>query len=106
MSADETDAPTSVRVVRYTESRQVLGADLTPGMWLDSLDHRGARMVWSVSFPGNYLKVVIEEPSGWDAFRLVGFSDLPSDRETVRADLPYDVVDPDSMVETYLEIEG
>jgi hypothetical protein len=69
----------------YASVRKVPGGELHVGDWLDSLDHRGARMIYAVldARPG---------------YRTVYFSELGDDCEIVRADVEYDVVDPDSQV--------
>jgi len=69
----------------YARVEQVRGGDLKVGDWLDSLDHRGARMIYAVA-------------DGSEGFRTVWFSEGGDDCETVRVDVDYDVVDPDSQV--------
>lgn len=69
----------------YATSDKVRGSDLKAGDWLDSLDHRGARMIYEVA-------------DGSEGVRTVWFSGGGDDCETIRADVLYDVVDPDSQV--------
>lgn len=73
-------------LVWYARARQVSGADLAVGDWLDSLDHRGARKIFGIT---------AQDPDS--ATREVTFSF--GDTETVRTDVMYDVVDPDSQVD-------
>jgi hypothetical protein len=72
-------------MVWYSRARKVRGADLRLGDWLDSLDHRGARMIYGISWTDP------ESP-----VRTVTFSF--DDTELVHANVEYDVVDPDSRV--------
>lgn len=90
-------------LVWYAKARRVKGADLRIGDWLDTLDHRGARAVYGI-FAGAAPADMVDEQ------HLMGLTghDLDSDWltvmvaggeiETVRADVEYDVVDPDSQV--------
>lgn len=72
-------------LVWYSRVRKVRGADLQLGDWLDSLDHRGARMIYGISWtPGSKRGTV-----------TFGGDD---DTEEVHAEVVYDVVDPDSQV--------
>lgn len=73
-------------LVWYSKVRQVRGDKLKAGDWLDSLDHRGARAVYEISPIENVTT------------RTVKFSDIAGDTETVRCDVDYDVVDPNSQV--------
>ena len=66
-------------------------ADLEVGQWLDTLDHRGARAIYSI------------DPSAADSpVSVVRFDGIRygilEDSEIVRKDVTYDVVNPDSMV--------
>lgn len=81
-------------LVWYSRIRKVRGADLNVGDWLDSLDHRGARSIHGirVATPGSGFREV-HFGGGWTVY-----SDGSSDTETVRDDVEYDVVDPDSQV--------
>lgn len=72
-------------MVWYAKSTPTYGHDLKLHDWLDSLDHRGARAIHGLSI--NTLK---------DTTITVTF--FGGDTETVRADVQYDVVDPDSQV--------
>lgn len=72
-------------LVWYATVTPTLGAELRLGQWLDSLDHRGARMIFGLSMSK------VDDPQ-----RTVTF--FGGDSETVRADVKYDVVDPDSQV--------
>lgn len=87
-------------LVWYAESRKVRGADLKIGDWLDSLDRRGARKI-----VGLWLGVApdADDDTDWvpgihaDAkYRTAIFAG--GDGETVRADVEYDVVNPESQV--------
>jgi hypothetical protein len=72
-------------MVWYSSVRKTLGGDLKVGDWLDSLDHRGARMICAVRDDGPDSPVL-----------TVVFS--AGDTEQVRRDVDYDVVDPRSQV--------
>ena len=72
-------------LVWYSDVRKMRGDELEPGMWLDSLDHSGARMICS-----------IDPDMPQDQNRMVRFS--CGDGEEVRKDVQYDVVDPSSQV--------
>lgn len=81
-------------LVWYADVRTVRGDQLTPGMWLDSLDHRGVRSIAGIWFGATSL------PSGdflTDTGRLTVMF-FGGDTETVRGDVEYDAVDPDSQV--------
>lgn len=71
-------------MVWYKNATPTLGIDLRVGMWLDSLDHCGARTIVRVTDAGG-------------GYRTVWFSDIEGDSETVRDDVSYDVVDPSSV---------
>jgi hypothetical protein len=73
-------------MVWYATVRKVRGDQLKAGDWLGSLDHRGARMICQIRDGAS-------EPG---SSRTVVFS--AGDTETVRCDIEYDVVDPDSQV--------
>lgn len=77
-------------LVWYADVRKVRGDQLEVGDWLDSLDHCGARRIYAVA------------DGSTPESRRVGFSEWqhPSgeDWETVRRDVEYDVVNPDSQV--------
>lgn len=92
-------------LVWYSKVRKVKGVDLKIGDWLDTLDHRGARMIYSV-FAGaapsdgdapdiEHLRRMTRRDinSGWLTVMVAG-----GETETIRADVEYDVVDPDSQV--------
>lgn len=84
-------------MVWYATVRQVPGDQLRISDWLDSLDHRGARAIHGI---------LADEIGAWDPdgptpsltsnLRTVLFS--AGDAETVRCDVEYDVVDPNSQV--------
>lgn len=80
----------------YSQVRKVRGADLRLGDWLDTPDHRGARMIHGIWFGGTAAPVDM----GWDASRSNVLTVMISAGETelVRADVEYDVVDPHSQV--------
>lgn len=87
-------------LVWYAEATPTLGADLKLGDWLDSLDHRGAR-----SICGMWIGGVTREELGAAPFYAPDFNDPVitvmfgcGDTEQVRADVMYDVVNPDSQV--------
>jgi hypothetical protein len=69
----------------YTRIRKTFGRDLKLTDWLDSLDHRGARMIFRITMP--YL-----DSQTWSVAFHGG------DTETIRPDVEYDVVDPSSVV--------
>lgn len=71
-------------MVWYATVQQVRGDKLQVGQWLDSLDHRGARAIMAI------------HPGATSDDRTVEFSF--GDTETVRCDVEYDVVDPNSQV--------
>ena len=72
-------------LVWYSGVTPTVGADLRVGDWLDSLDHRGARMIFGIS-----MRDLTDET------RTVTF--FGGDSETVHKGVTYDVVDPDSQV--------
>ncbi len=72
-------------LVWYSEVRKTYGRDLCENDWLDSLDHRGARMICHPP----------REVGGGNIVVTFSFGDT----ETVRADIEYDVVNPDSQVQ-------
>jgi hypothetical protein len=80
--------------VAYSSVTSVLGSNLKIGMWLDSPDHGGARMICGLRIAGgsdSLLREVAFGPLGtdWDEDKWF---------EVIRADVEYDVVDPDSLV--------
>jgi hypothetical protein len=92
-------------LVWYSESRMVRGDELRIGDCLDTLDHRGCRMIFGI-FAG-------PAPADMDAPTIEHLRGLVSahvdselltvmvgggETETVRADVYYDVVNPDSQV--------
>lgn len=82
-------------LVWYADVRKVRGSDLTLGMWLDSLDHRGARKVagvWYGAADRPSTSIFCDEGGAVTAMFFGG------DTETLRADVLYDVVDPASQV--------
>lgn len=92
-------------MVWYANITKVRGADLRVGQWLDTLDHRGARAILGIlagSAPSDngtptvdHLRRlrVVDAKSGLLTVMVGG-----GETETVRADVEYDVVDPDSQV--------
>lgn len=93
-------------LVWYAKSTPTLGADLKLGDWLDTLDHRGARMIYGIfagpAPAGGHTPTVehlrglrrTDIGSGWLTVMVAG-----GETETIRADVVYDVVDPDSQVQ-------
>lgn len=79
-------------LVWHANVRKVLGADLKVGDWLDTLDHSGARMICGVALPNDERGYPLMSSQS----RVVMFS--LADNELVRADVEYDVVDPNSQV--------
>jgi hypothetical protein len=71
-------------MVWYTTVTPTRGDQLQVGQWLDSLDHCGARTIHNITDAAN-------------GYRTVWFSNIDGDSETVRDDVMYDVVDPDSV---------
>lgn len=92
-------------LVWYATVRKVKGADLKVGDWLDTLDHRGARRIFGI-FAGPAPADLDTPPV--ERLRALRRSDVDSglrtvmvgggETETVRVDVEYDVVDPDSQV--------
>lgn len=92
-------------LVWYSKVRKVQGTDLKIGDWLDTLDHRGARAIYGIfagAAPADTDMVDIDHlrrltgrdiDSGWLTVMVAG-----GETETIRADVEYDVVDPDSQV--------
>lgn len=80
------------QVMLYGKKTPVLGADLQIGMWLDSLGQRGARMIYGIRMtdPNSPTRELAFGGFGWSETRW---------EETVRGDVTYDVVDPDTLVE-------
>jgi hypothetical protein len=78
----------------YATVTPTRGSDLKLGDWLDSLDHRGARAIQGirVAVPGSGFRKV-HFGGGWKVY-----PDGSSDTETIRDDVMYDVVDPNSQV--------
>lgn len=81
-------------MVWFSKVEKVYGADLQIGQCLDSLDHRGYRTIYGIYVPqpGCGYRVVCFS----QGFKV--YDDGSSDTETVRDDVLYDVVDPDSQV--------
>lgn len=71
-------------LVWYAKVTPTRGDELKVGDWLDSLDHRGARSIYEFRAIG-----------GGSRDAVFSFGDA----ETVRDDVMYDVVDPDSQVQ-------
>lgn len=81
-------------LVWYAKVQRVRGNALTPGMWLDSLDHRGARSIAGVWFGGT-----AEPPASlFVEQNVLTVMFFGGDTEVVRSDVEYDVVDPQSQV--------
>lgn len=80
-------------LVWYSTVTPKRGDELEIGDWLDSLDHSGARSIYGiyVARPGSGSREVCFS-GGWTVY-----DDGSSDTETVRDDVMYDVVDPDSI---------
>lgn len=80
-------------LVWYSRVTPKRGDELQVGDWLDSLDHSGARSIYGVRVanPGSGFREVCFS-GGWRVY-----DDGSSDTETVRDDVTYDVVDPDSI---------
>ncbi len=92
-------------MVWYSRVRKVKGADLKVGDWLDTLDHRGARKIFGIlAGPAPADQGVPDaEYLGNIHFRARNSNLLTvvvggGETETIRADVEYDVVDPDSQV--------
>lgn len=90
-------------LVWYSTVRPVSGGELRVGDWLDSLDHRGARLICGIwigeTRTSDLADAMIDfacQPDPDSAVRTVMFS--AGDTETVRCDVDYDVVDPNSQV--------
>lgn len=92
-------------MVWYATSRRVRGDQLRVGDWLDTLDHCGARAIFGIfagPAPAGRATPSVEHLRGLSALDfksgvltvMVGGGET----ETVRADVEYDVVDPDSQV--------
>lgn len=81
-------------LVWYSKVTPTRGDELKIGDWLDSLDHSGARRIYDVRIaaPGSGFREVCFS-GGWTVY-----SDGSSDTETVRDEVVYDVVDPESQV--------
>jgi hypothetical protein len=89
-------------MVWYAKVTKTRGADLKIGDWLDNLDHCGGRMI-----VGMYLGAVPDEADENADEWVPGLDVDPNLRtviftggagEVIRADVEYDVVDPDSQV--------
>jgi hypothetical protein len=83
------------RLVWYATVEKVPAAELRLGMWLDSLDHRGARKIagpWSGA-DDNPVRSFTSDQAGTVTAMFFG-----GDTETLRLDVAYGVVDPDSQV--------
>lgn len=80
-------------LVWYSRVTKTRGDELKIGDWLDSLDHSGARRIYDtrVAQPGSGFREVCFS-GDWTVYE-----DGSSDSETVRDDVVYDVVDPDSI---------
>jgi hypothetical protein len=83
-------------LVWYATVRKVRGTDLQVGDWLDSLDHRGARMIYGIWFGDNPDAHEHHYTDDRSPHRTAMF--CGGDTEVVRVDVEYDVVDPDSQV--------
>lgn len=93
-------------MITYTDSRLVKGADLKIGDWLDTLDRGGARAIFGIFAgmgPDNRGTPTAERlqalrcndiNSGYRTIMVGG-----GETETVRVDVDYSVVNPDTMVE-------
>jgi hypothetical protein len=92
-------------MVWYAESRRVRGDQLRVGDWLDTLDHCGARAIYGIfagpapdgratPTPEHFWGLRGEDIDSGLLTVMVGGGET----ETVRADVEYDVVDPDSQV--------
>jgi hypothetical protein len=84
-------------LVWYSRSRKVRGSDLALGDWLDSLDHRGARMIYGIWFGDSAEATSHHYTADESPVRTVMF--CGGDTEAVRVDVECDVVDPDSQVQ-------
>lgn len=89
-------------MVWYATSRKVRGDQLKIGDWLDSLDHCGARAIYGM-WAGDIntpdladAMVKTGAPKPGNPIRTVMFG--CGDTETIRLDVEYDVVDPNSQV--------
>lgn len=82
--------------VWYSDVRQVRGSQLQIGDWLDTLDHRGARMIYAVGVKPRDPGARYVAASGW--YYDNAADDPGSDWERVRDDVLYDIVNPDSQV--------
>jgi hypothetical protein len=85
-------------LVWYSKATKTYGRDLKLGDWLDSLDHRGARTIWGL-WRGSATRAELGArslylPDQADPLITVMFGG--GDTEVVRADVQYDVVEPDS----------
>lgn len=89
-------------LVWYSSVRKVKGVDLRIGDWLDTLDHRGARCIYGIwtgdiATPDLANAMVKSKAAGPESLvRTVMFGF--GDHETIRCDVEYVVVDPDSQV--------
>lgn len=91
-------------LVWYASIHKVRGEDLKLGDWLDSLDHRGARMIYGLWLGAattadlyeETLRTAVDIDSGSPKVMTVMFS--CGDTEQLRPDVEYDVVDPESQV--------
>lgn len=90
-------------MVWYSCVRKVPGGRLKVGDWLDSLDHRGARMICAIHSGrsgtrrmGRLPRTLTRRREANGDLLTVVFSF--GDSETARRDVEYDVVDPASQV--------
>jgi hypothetical protein len=83
----------------YTKRKKVMGANLSPGMWVDSLDHRGACAIKSIEIPGDDFNSTPDCPIRHARYWCSGDT-----YEVVRVDVAYDVVDPETVLWTLGDI--
>jgi hypothetical protein len=92
-------------LVFYSKVEKVRGDQLRIGQWLDTLDHRGARAIFGLFAgaappdcgtpdPEHLQRLDCTDVDSGLITVMVGFGET----ETVRADVEYDVVDPDTQV--------
>jgi hypothetical protein len=83
-------------LVWYSKVTKKRGDELEIGDWLDSLDHSGACKIWAIGVNSRTGARYVAF-SEWDGIPATDGDD--SDWRMVRADVLYDVVDPDSIVD-------
>jgi hypothetical protein len=89
-------------LVWFAEVRRVRGDKLQIGDWLDSLDHRGARCIYGLwagdisaaELADAMLRLDAPQPDSPVRTVMIGGGET----ETIRVDVEYDVVNPDSQV--------